>query len=164
MTSKFIIDQLREKHGKDRLFVAESYVFAEESDFLAFDFRDKTHEFEVKVSKGDFKADFKKKKHNRIKSILDGNLYERHYQHEFEVSCSFSNRYLPDLIPNKLSFIVPFGLIEKKDVPDYAGLYYVTDEGVIHNAKKCKTIHTEEFRHWRDLSLKLHHHIRTGKK
>jgi len=56
-------------------------------------------EFEIKISRSDYFADFKKSngdKHNRLKS--------------------------GDSICNKFYFVVPRGLITKEEIPDYAGL------------------------------------------
>lgn len=61
-------------------------------------------EFEVKISRADFKKDFKKGKHQ----YLSGKL---------------SNDYRN--IPNRFFFVCPTGLIKVEEVPEHAGLIYV---------------------------------------
>jgi hypothetical protein len=44
-------------------------------------------------------------------------------------------------IPNRFSFVCPDGLIDPKDVPDYAGLYFVNESGVVKKIRAGKIIH-----------------------
>lgn len=65
-----------------------------------------TYEFEVKISKADFKNEFK---------------------HKTEKHSLLENKN-PDLIkPNYYYFVVPKGLITASEVPEYAGLIYAKD-------------------------------------
>ncbi len=125
------------------------YIFKRdwESDFFCVSKSGYCIEVEVKISKGDFMADFKKGKHELFKSVLlnknyhienCGSGYEGSYIGKKEngrsdyAECSRIKIY--DLnkipIPNKFWYAVPEGLIEAKDVPKYAGLIYVIDRGV----------------------------------
>lgn len=185
--SSFIVRCMSNKQTNERMFAIESFVFSEESDFLSFDYQDKTHEFEIKVSRSDFKADFKKSKHARIERIIKGEKLvtipgeERnktcnidHIIRAFEVYGDKSRDYYkptnpfkpwycsvhymktdPVNLPNKFSFIVPEGLVDKSEVPHYAGLYYCFPDGQIKCIKRAKTIHKEKFSRWRKLSLTL---------
>jgi len=64
------------------------------------------YEFEIKISKSDFKADFKKFKHlNMLNNIT----------HK---------------IPNYFAFVCPDGVIPIEDVPKYAGLWYYKDNAL----------------------------------
>ena len=137
---------LRKKFKRDRMNISNMYVFGEESDFLTFSYKDQTHEFEVKVSRNDFKADFKKSKHEYFEQVLSGNVTYMQYKKE---------RDRRDEIPNRFSFVVPYGLIKRTEVPNYAGLYYVCPNGEIICHKKSKLIHGHKFNRWRSLSLKL---------
>lgn len=72
-----------------------------ESDFLFITHAQFVHEFEIKITKNDFKKDFQKTdKHD----ILAAQSYGRY--------------------PNRFWYICPEGLIQKNEVPNYAGLIY----------------------------------------
>lgn len=76
-------------------------------------------EIEVKISLSDFKADFKKTfKHHKFQ-----NYNETH-------TC-----------PSFFYYACPLGLIALRDVPDYAGLIYVNEDGSIEYQKKAPKIH-----------------------
>lgn len=69
-------------------------------------------EFEIKVSRSDFFADFKKEhKHECYKNrgLVEGDLDS-----------------LKTKIPNKFYYAVPKGLVKPEEVPEYAGLMYFT--------------------------------------
>lgn len=75
-----------------------------ESDYFCVNKQDYSFEVEVKISKADFKNDFKKDKHKL-----------------------FAEKDTKRLIPNRFYYAVPKGLINESDVPEYAGL--ITVEG-----------------------------------
>lgn len=85
--------------------IPNSYLYNWESDLLAVDNESMyITEYEIKVSRSDFRADFKKvKKHELIK---DG----------FELKCNFKS------IPNYFYYATPPGLIDRSEIPKYAGL------------------------------------------
>lgn len=94
------------------------YVFGWESDKLIETRSGLIYEFEIKVSKADFKNDFKNKedKHKVLKSKQYANLFEEY----------FSVR--TDKKPNYFYYAVPEGLISVDEVPEYAGLIYILSE------------------------------------
>lgn len=75
------------------------------------------HEFEVKISRADFKADKKK------------TLKFKYYEMRHEPYC-----------PNYFYYVCPEGLIKKEEIPDYAGLYYYSKEG-LWKEKNAKRLH-----------------------
>ena len=77
-------------------------------------------EFEVKVSRSDFKADAKKRKW-----------------------FFFENR-IERSIPNYFYYVCPEGLINTDEIQDYAGLIYVNEDS-IEVIKKAKILH--RFKH-----------------
>ena len=79
-------------------------------------------EFEVKISRSDFKADAKKHKW-------------KHYELRIKNS-----------IPNYFYYVCPENLIDKSEIQSYAGLIYVSMEG-LKIIKKAKILH----RHKHDL-------------
>lgn len=177
------------------------YVYNEESDLFSITKDDYAHEIEVKISKADFKADFKKRKHDIIEKCLQGfdkyivrggivnetcNIEflensRRHWERRVEntkgydttwkeyVSSVTRSRsknysqyiYIQDIddkiLPNKFSFAVPEGLIDKSEVPSYAGLYYINEFGKVKNVKRAKFIHKDKFSNWRYLCQKMYY-------
>src|SRR5690606_851431 len=69
-------------------------------------------EIEIKLDRADFKADFKKR--------VPSNPRCHGLKHDVLAA--------GDGLPNYFAFAVPEGLVEPGEVPDYAGLYYVTVE------------------------------------
>jgi len=68
-------------------------------------------EYELKISKSDFKADFKKRKHKMF-SKGEGGMVSRFW------------------------FVVPKDMVDKKDIPQYAGLmYYDHKRRTVHPVK-----------------------------
>jgi len=126
------MEKLNETFIKRKLFLSFNnfdyklfnvYVFQNESDFLAVSKSGYVWEVEIKISRADFKNDFKKTNWNGIK------------KHKVLTS---ENSFLK---PNKFCFAVPEGLIEKNEVPDYAGLIYVAKN------KDCQIIKQPKFLH-----------------
>lgn len=64
--------------------------------------------FEVKISRNDFKKEFKDKKHKH-----------EYYSNKLSSEDRYHKR------PNKYFFVCPSGLIKPTEVPDHAGLIYV---------------------------------------
>lgn len=80
------------------------YVFSWESDYLALTKSGLFYEIEVKISRNDFKNDFKKtKKHMILENNNDLAIHK----------------------PNFFYYAVPENLIHESEIPDYAGLIYV---------------------------------------
>lgn len=101
------------------------YVFDNESDFLAVSKSGYVWEVEVKVSISDFKNDFTK---------TDWGGKNKHDQLQSD-KITFK--------PNKFCFAVPEGLITVNELPDYAGLIYVSEIG-IKIIKQPKFLHKEK--------------------
>lgn len=91
MTAKHILDCLSIKFEKDALYLRNTYVFNGEADFLAIDYKDKTHEFEVKISRSDFKADFKKPKHKFFLAITSKQEYVTLKGREHNATCDITH-------------------------------------------------------------------------
>lgn len=95
-----------------------------ENDFIGVTDKGITIEYEIKTRKFDFADDFKKtKKHEKLKKAFaskDKNI-------DFEV-------------PNRLFYACPPGIINKKNVPPYAGLVEV-DEYKVRVVKNAPLLH-----------------------
>jgi len=87
-----------------------------EMDIMSISKSDLLYEFEVKVSRADFKADFKKRKWEKYTTPITR------------------------LTPNYFSYVCPTNMIELVEIPEYAGLYYFQD-GNIEEVRKPKMIH-----------------------
>jgi hypothetical protein len=83
------------------------FIFDWESDVFGLSKSGYAVEIEVKVSRSDFFADFKKGKHITFTGCKLGHLG------------NYNN------VPHKFYFACPKGLIKSYEVPDYAGLIYV---------------------------------------
>lgn len=122
------------------------------------------YEIEVKVSRSDFQADFKKPKHHLFKSFKKGYgilAGDAGWIENNEWNCKHEGLH-PDLAgyrvywtnimalkldgstcPNKFFYAVPVGLIEAHEIPEYAGLIYVMDNGEPRVIKKAPWLHRE---------------------
>lgn len=92
----------RSRGGKKaRLMIDNVFVFDWESDFLILTRNEYFVEFEIKCTRVDYFNDFRKSGRHKCLSA--------------EIEC---------LAPNKFYFVCPDGLIQKSEVPIYAGLMY----------------------------------------
>lgn len=154
------------KYNVDGLF-----VFSWESDKLLWTKAGYIYEFEIKISRSDFKADFKHKieKHLILSSALPDeteqpqmpDLFDNYQKQrkkkygdyitdedikrEFERMGDVTGKRMP----NYFYYAVPEGLIQPDEVPPYAGLLWLTKEykyggGIIHK-KKAPRLHDTKY-------------------
>lgn len=126
ITTKDISQALFMKFYNHRYSISNAYIFNWESDYLTVTDSDYVIEIESKVSRSDFKDDFKKvEKH----TLLEAN------------DCDNSLR------PNKLHYCCPRGLIGSWEIPKHAGLIEVSrdknGELVCTTVKEAKFIHKD---------------------
>lgn len=115
-----------------RYFLNNLYVFSKtwESDYLALTKSGYLYEGEVKISKSDFKADFKKEEKHMI---LEGKTVEKTPEK-------------PVLRPHYFFYAVPEGLVTKEEVPEYAGLVYMVDYFPYYKwEKEAPCLHKEKY-------------------
>lgn len=137
-TKKYVIENL--------------YVFSWESDKLIKTKSGLIYEFEIKISRSDFKNDFKKKDRHIILEGVQTHLpifetlnpiYQKMYEKNYLVS-NFKK-------PNYFYYAVPDGLITVDEVPEYAGLIYIIpDDGEYHFtwfriAKQAPKLHNVKY-------------------
>jgi hypothetical protein len=130
--------------------VTNLYLFRHnwETDFLVVQKSGYCYEIEIKISRSDFLNDFKKvDKH----SIMNEGTYlvkKYKYHTDPETKKRISEHYHAPaewkFKPNKFYYCVPEGLVSKEEVPDYAGLMYVTKYGTVTTIKEPKFIHKEK--------------------
>lgn len=85
------------------------FVFGWESDYLCITKSDLIYECEIKISRSDFQNDFKHKKEKHL--LLESK----------EKDVAADNKK-----PDYFYYAVPEGMITKDEVPEYAGLIYVS--------------------------------------
>jgi len=121
--------------------VIPNYFFGRyEADLFRVNQSDYFIEYEIKVSKADFKKDFekgftnwKKETYNKHEAIRDGKRCNRFY------------------------FVVPNGLIDKSEVPRHAGLifYHRDIPPYFSIAKNAPLLHKQPVKDFRDIARKL---------
>lgn len=134
-TEDIIVDKLRWHFlspSTVRYHINGLYTFSHtwESDFLALTKSGYLYEGEVKISRSDFKADFKKEqKHTLLKES-----YEKLEGTEGK------------LRPHYFFYAVPEGLISAEEVPEYAGLVYMVNHFPYWKwVKQAPQLHKEKF-------------------
>jgi len=75
LTEKLIQKALLKNFDSHTYKFANAYYFNNESDFLSFLPSGMCYEIEIKISRSDFKADFKKEKHSVHKTNEIGGKY-----------------------------------------------------------------------------------------
>ena len=140
-TEELIIEKLSNNllsSSAIRYLMNNLYVFSNswESDYLSLTNSGYFYEGEVKISKSDFKADFKKEKKHLI---LESNFNKTQTDN--------------NLCPHYFFYAVPEGLIDVSEVPEYAGLIYMIDVYPYYKwVKKSPLLHKEKYN---DIDLKL---------
>jgi hypothetical protein len=126
------------KYSVDGLF-----VFGWESDKLLWTKAGYIYEFEIKISRSDYKNDFKHKveKHVLLNSALPDkntkarevslfdNLLKEKRKRYPQITAEQAKRMkksVGERMPNYFYYAVPEGLLEPDEVPPYAGLVYIT--------------------------------------
>lgn len=122
------------------------YVFSWESDKLIWTKSGYIYEFEIKISRSDFKNDFKHKKEKHIVLAstiardkareIQMSLFEQKEQENRHWNREMLERRYGDIdamakdkrMPNYFYYAVPTGMLEPDEVPPYAGLIYIDSE------------------------------------
>jgi hypothetical protein len=91
------------RKGRGDKFFAPNFYFHWETDFLAVTSAFQVYEYEVKISRADFKADLKKNEKHR----------------------TYQEGHLVTHIPNRFYYACPEGLLREEEIPSYAGLVWL---------------------------------------
>ena len=146
------------------------FIFDWESDKLIKMRSGLIYEFEIKISKADFKNDFKKidkhvilegdyEKHKLIpkgeKLIEDVEERKRNQERYltddfvdwYKNSINTSNHYLVEnhKRPNFFYYVTPVGMLDESDIPPYAGLIEINDYGTFITVKKAPKLHDVKY-------------------
>lgn len=138
----------RKKGGKKaKLMIDCAYVFEGwESDFLVLNSSEYYLEYEIKVNKYDYAADFKKT--------------DRHKCLSGKIACRK---------PNRFYYITPANMIDPKDVPVYAGLWwYFPEEKSYPNRfveiKPAPFLHKTKMNLFKELCVKFYYKYLNARK
>jgi len=106
-----------------------------EADILIIDAMGLSHEIEIKLSKSDFKNDFKK-------SYQNASTGEKFLKHD-KISCG-------DYVCNAFSFLLPMGMVDHEQIPEHCGLiefYHNEDtwETEFYHIKKPVQVHMDSY-------------------
>jgi hypothetical protein len=96
-----------------------------ECDVISISNSDYIYEYEIKISRADYKKDFVKEKHTNI------------INEKFTITRKSELIYL---LPNYFNYVCPRDLIKVEEVPEYAGLIYFDEVG-FEVIKKPKLLH-----------------------
>lgn len=100
-----------------------------ECDVLRITTSNIVYEYEIKNSRSDFKADFKKTyKHDRLSGRVDVDKKNIRYSGH-------------PARPNHFYYVCLEGLIKESEIPSYAGLIYIVDDN-IRVVKKAPKLHS----------------------
>ena len=113
-TEERMQERLHNFRSNPRYVLKNLYVFGWESDLLFLSSSGIWTEIEIKVSRADFLADLR-------------NKTEKH-----EILKDTQNR----MKPNRFFYAVPEGLVQPEEVPEYAGLIWVTEWFSVQTVKK----------------------------
>lgn len=161
-TVKKIEEALRKNYSHAKYSISNSFIFNWESDFFIIYKNGYCVEIEIKVSRGDFFADFKKKnkhkqllEHKKEKIVLKRTCYDKivnRYDYSekkvIKMHPHTSVDIKDNIIPNRFYYCVPEGLISKDEVPDYAGLIYFNEKekyNKLNEVKKSRLLHKNKY-------------------
>jgi hypothetical protein len=104
-----------------------------ECDLISISGSDYIYEFEVKISRGDFKKDA-----------------EKHFKHKY-LNESYQTKVQKkrrtkkvSKVPNYFSYVCPTDMIKEEEIPLYAGLIYVDEDLNFTVIKKAPKVHSDK--------------------
>jgi hypothetical protein len=139
MNETSLIKKLFKHFANHEYKLQNTFIFNWESDFFCVSNSGYTVEVEVKISKSDFKADFKKsEKHFILQNADKETLTITH--------SVYADRTIKPFAPNKFYYCCPEGIIDVKDLPDYAGLLVLSEKD---GCKELVKVRSAKFLHKR---------------
>ena len=125
LDSKDIISSLQFRFINHKYQINNAYIFDWESDFFSVSESGYVYEVEVKITRGDFKDDFKKVEKHKLLESVD------------PTSCKRK--------PHKFFYAAPTGLLTTAMIPPYAGLIEVTSPTSMATVvKEAPFLHKED--------------------
>lgn len=133
---ELVYNYLHSRHDFSEEVVLTNYFHADwEADILIIDRAGLSHEIEIKLSKADFKNDFKK-------HFTHPRTGEKFLKHD-KICCG-------DYVCNYFSFLLPMGLVPHSEIPDHCGIiefYHDVDDWVTHfyQVRSPRKIHEDPY-------------------
>lgn len=151
ITCKDIQDALHGKYSRNCRYKIENvFLFKDdwESDFIVIKENGYVYEFEIKLTRSDFLADFKKKQKHSI--LLNGS-----YQKQWDslIKTEHKNR------PNRFYYVSTPGVISRHELPPYAGLITIHDKFRVNKIKEAPFIHMEVIDYEKKLARKFYNRL-----
>lgn len=124
-------------HDRYEMMNANAFLGRYECDFLGIRRSGFIDEFEIKLTRSDFRADFCKSCEDVLKhdELLNGKLP-----------------------PNYFYFVAPEGIIKLEELNPKYGLIEVTDKGVLKTRKEARRLHKDKASDEQKISLLKKHH------
>jgi len=123
LTEQKIQEALKHQISQPRFLLNNLYVFGWESDVLHLTKSGYWYEFEIKITKSDFKNDFKHKTNKHLNILKNKDNTRK---------------------PNYFSYVVPENMVTVEEVPEYVGLIYVGEYGRLKTIKEAPKLHKEK--------------------
>lgn len=147
MTAKDIQWYLEHNYFKQscKFIIPNIYYFGNghESDLLIIKPNDLAYEIEIKVSRSDFFNYFKKPDRHQV--IETGTYYRDHKTIDYHRKIQYEpGEAIPCSRANRFYFAVPENLIKVGEIPYYAGLFYIREDGRVEKVKEAKLLHKEK--------------------
>ena len=125
LSSSDITESLRQKFYTHKYQINNVFIYNWESDFFTISELDYAFEFEIKVTKGDFKDDFNKVDKHTLLESRDSSYFLK--------------------MPNKFYYAAPKNLLPTSIIPEYAGLIEVDPvDGIANIVKEAPYLHKEK--------------------
>lgn len=160
LTAKNIQKYLSDHFAKNSKYVVPNIYYFHmdiyyESDLLIFKQNGSIYEIEIKISKQDFLADFKKG--NKHLCLEEGSYPNDKKSVIYRNKIKYEPRQMvPIDRPNRFYFAVPHGMVKPDELPDYAGLFWITLDGKVTKVKEGKLLKKERFIDFEKLANKFY--------
>lgn len=130
MTEASIILELTEwlDDRKYPFQLPRSFIYDWESDFWVMDQQGITREYEIKISRHDFKKDSQKPKHSVLGTAG----------------------------PNYFYYVCPKDMIKPEEIDKRYGLIYIWDSGRVEVVKRPVKLHPNPYNDWKKMAIKMY--------
>lgn len=175
--SEQIYKAVRYYYHNNKHVLSNSFIFDWESDIFTLAASGYAIEVEIKISRADYLADFKKVDKHRLLTNHSRNhcLYRKNYtdgatfgygygdyQKLDGLACWIEFCKPKDKIPNKFYYACPEGLIKIEDLPPYAGLMWISDRGAVSIKKQAPFLHKNKIIKETDLLDKYYWRVKNA--
>jgi len=158
LADRIKLDLLRALQNERDILIPNYYLGDYEMDVLRVTKSDILYEYEIKVSKSDFKADFNKSSTRTV--FLDDyfNLMKNKQEYKTIVTTHKHTEILEGKRANKFFFVMPENLVPLEVIPKHLGVIYYKD-GNFTIVRSAKMLHkkkvNEDPTFYKDMANKL---------